>query len=146
VAIAFLLYTGVGLRYYYTHPRKEQWREATQYLIERDARRDGVIAFASFAGKDIDVYAKILGQSENMNVVRVSRGGTPSQIAEQVSAAVAGRNSIYLVISHAPFVRGDLSQPDLALQSDGFRSDEQKQLKGIIVRHYVRSAPATSAP
>ncbi len=34
IAIAFILYTGVGLRNYYTQPHKEQWREATQYLID----------------------------------------------------------------------------------------------------------------
>ncbi len=105
-----------------------------------------MIAFNSHMAKNIDEYAKILGQSQSMGAVRISRGDTPAQIAEQVSAAVRGRDSIYVVIGHAPFVVGDSTRVDLALESSGFRAAETKRLRGIILRHYTRSGVPTTAP
>jgi uncharacterized membrane protein len=146
IAIAFLLYTGVGLRYYYTHPRKEQWREATQYLIANGASRGRVVAFTSFIAKDIDEYARILGQPGGMPAERIGRGVTQSELEAQVEAATAGRDSLFLVIGHAPFVSGTTTKVDLALAAHGFRAEETRSWRGVIVRRYVRSAASTPTP
>jgi hypothetical protein len=146
IAIAFLLYTGVGLRYYYTHPRKEQWREATRYLLQHDAAKDGVVAYTSFIAKDIDEYARILGAPGGLPAVRIGRGATSAEVDAQVAAAARGRDSLYLVIGHAPFVSGTTTSVDLALEAQGFRPSETKVWLGAIVRHYVRSAEPTASP
>ncbi len=144
--LVFALFAGVGLYRYHTQPQKEQLREAVTYLLEQDAQREVVFAYTHFMAKNIDEYAKILGDSDGITAERLGRMTSQSQLDSQVSSATTGATVAYLVIGHAPFVRGTTTAADLALEAAGFSATDSRELRGVIVRRYERSTAQSVTP
>lgn len=137
VAGLFLSANTLGI--YYTTPQKEPWRVVTQYLIAVKAQRDGIVASAPFVLKNVSEYAKMIGDENGIGGKRIGRLWDETRIDKAMSRAVAGKSSVYALLSHVRPVRGADTSIDAWFQRQvGWRLAESRQFGRIKVKHYVR--------
>lgn len=138
LVVATLAYAVHGVTTLYTTPKKQQWREATEYLLEREAEEDGIIAYTSFIMTNVDTYARILGHADGLTGHRVSRAFSDEELDEQLDEILADKDSVYLLQGHVPKLDGSLTALDLAMQRQGWVMEDSLELIGVWLHHYVR--------
>ena len=115
-----------GLQYYYTHDVKEQWRETADF-IEYNSQADDVIIFcAGYVQKPFDYYYE--GDLQKFGIGR--NVADAQEIAATVDNAVAGKQRLWLILSH----EGEALTEDYLI--DRFGSDSvivEKEFVGVKV-------------
>jgi len=115
-----------GLQYYYTHDVKEQWRETADF-IEYNSQADDVIIFcAGYVQIPFDYYYE--GDPEKFGIGR--NVADAQEIAATVDNAVAGKQRLWLILSH----EGEALTEDYLI--DRFGSDSvivEKEFVGVKV-------------
>jgi uncharacterized membrane protein len=140
IIIVVMLALGVPqLRIHYVESQKQNVRGATEFLLERDAKDEGIIFCTTWISGNLNRYATILGADEGFDGVGVARDWPEGQAQTVVEEAVSGRDSVYVVLSHVPTDAEGKTIVDRAMGNiPGWRLENRSDFQGIWVNYYVR--------
>jgi uncharacterized membrane protein len=59
--VVLVALAGQSVLFYYSHPEKEDWREATRYVVSNSSRKDGILFYIETGRLGFDYYVRRLG-------------------------------------------------------------------------------------
>jgi hypothetical protein len=59
--VVLLVLAGHAVLFYYSHPEKEEWRQATAYVVSHPTQKDAILFYIDTGRLGFDYYARLLG-------------------------------------------------------------------------------------
>jgi mannosyltransferase len=148
--VVLVALAGQSVLFYYSHPEKEDWREATRYVASQSSQKDGILFYIETGRLGFDYYVRRLGPGvQAWNIVfpdHFDWGGDTAEAGpvESVLATLPQRyERVWIFLSHdkTQTRQQEAASIDASL-TNKYKDVKEKKFQGIRVLLFSARAQA----